>query len=310
VIHLPRGRAPAGASSECRGCGAVVSAEQMACLSCGSMVARRRVPWRTPAAGVVALMLFGATGISFAMSEVSTGDELKLRKVFSAAPASPPATPAAPTAPASPTSPPAGGGADSSAGSGAPPALPASPSTPPVGAPLSPSPNVGASSFHAGGGGTPGSAGSSGGGSNGSGSGGDSSGSDGGDSGSDEEPGASPATKVCEGPTRGGTAPGWPAETTAYTVVLRQTKDHAKAMAMYDRAREAGGENSGVLCADDYPLSFNATHKWVTFTGQCKTREAAERERGRLEEKNLSGKVVLVDGGGEAPADASGSTSC
>ena len=70
----------------------------------------------------------------------------------------------------------------------------------------------------------------------------------------------------------------WPAETSAYTVVLTTTSDEPQARAQATAA-VGGGVPAGVLDSDRYPTLEPGD--WVVFTGRFETRGQAVKEAAR-----------------------------
>ncbi|HWH44632.1 MAG TPA: SPOR domain-containing protein [Thermoleophilaceae bacterium] len=110
----------------------------------------------------------------------------------------------------------------------------------------------------------------------------------------EEEPAPAPAP---EEPSRtGGDLESWPADTSAYTVILVSSEDRAaaerRASSMADE-----GIPAGVLQSDDYS-SLNPGY-WVVFAGRFDTSEDAEKEAEKYASRGFPGGYPrFVNGGG------------
>jgi hypothetical protein len=243
--------APVATERNCRGCGATLADDQLACLTCGAVdepAGGRERRWLLPTGGVVGVALFLVTSASFAATTaLRTGDPTAIKQdppqVAQAAPAIPPASGDGTV----PNQAEDGKGPDLGAGGDA--------AAPPAGGDDTPA-DDGADSDSGSGssGGSDGDSGSSGGGS----------GSSGGSGGSDEPDDKPAPAKISE----------WPAGQEGYTVVVYtfNAKSEAKAKA---REVAADGHPAGVLNSSNFASLEPGS--WLVYIGEYDSAKEAER---------------------------------
>jgi hypothetical protein len=82
----------------------------------------------------------------------------------------------------------------------------------------------------------------------------------------------------------------WPADLTAYTVVIVSSGDRPAAKRVAEEAAKSGLE-AGMLRSDDFDLGTNL---WIVFAGRFDTQESAERQAGNLGERYPGAYATLV----------------
>jgi hypothetical protein len=253
----------------CRGCGATLADDQLACLQCGAVedpAARRERRWVLPTSGLVAAALFLVTSASFAATTaLNTGDPTAIKQQPPAvAQAQAPATPAAPATPPS--------GAAPSTGSppvldGSTPAAPPSAAKPAPAVPATPSTPSTPS--------TPPSAPSS-----------------GGHSGSGAQSGGSGAkpTKPSK-PAKPVKIPEWPKGRQGYTVIVYKFNTKSDAVA---KAREVAARKLpvGVLKSDDFKSLDPGS--WLVYIGRFDTAQQAQKAQDKYSGAGYPGEVTFV----------------
>jgi len=270
--------------SNCPTCQAGIDAEQISCVECGALLARRStlagVAWRLPVATVGAVALVMATGIGYASGAVVQDGDVSVAE----APA-PGAQPGLPEA----------SGSDGDGGGGGSDDL--AQLDPPDGG----DGGGGGSSLDSGDGdggggdndGGDGSGDGDGGSGNGSGDGGDGNGGDSGDSGGGDPKSEGPESP---GPERDRNLAELPGGYTGYTVALKVTSSRDAAVREAQAAaNEAEGIPAGVASRSDFP-SLPGAH--VAFAGEFDTRAAADRAQENYTALGFSGEVIFVGAGG------------
>ena len=271
--------------SNCPTCQAGIDAEQISCVECGALLARRStlagVAWRLPVATVGAVALVMATGIGYASGAVVQDGDVSVAEA---------------PAPGAQRGLPEASDSDGDGGGGGSDDL--AQLDPPDGG----DGGGGGSSLDSGDG--DGDGGDNDGGDNdggdgdgdsddGSGDGGDGNGGDSGDSG-----GGDPASEGPEspGPERDRNLAELPGGYTGYTVALKVTSSRDAAVREAQAAaNEAEGIPAGVASRSDFP-SLPGAH--VAFAGEFDTRAEAERAQENYTALGFSGEVIFVGAGG------------
>jgi hypothetical protein len=86
----------------------------------------------------------------------------------------------------------------------------------------------------------------------------------------------------------------WPADVSAYTVVLVTSGDRPAARRVAREAAQSGLE-AGLLRSDDYDLGSGL---WIVFAGRFDTQASAERQAGNLDERYPGAYATLVEPAG------------
>jgi hypothetical protein len=272
--------------SNCPTCQAGIDAEQISCVECGTLLARRStlagVAWRLPVATVGAVALVMATGIGYASGAVVQDGDVSVAE--------------APAPGAQPGWPEASGSDEDGDGDGG-----GSDDLARLDPPDGGDGGGGGSSLDSGGGDGDGDGGDNDGGDgsgDGDGDSGDGSGDGGDGNGGGDSGDGNPAS---EGPEFGGPEESrdlakFPAGATGYTVALKVTSSRAAAVREANAAvSEAEGIPAGVISRSDFP-SLPGAH--VAFAGRFDTRAEAERAQENYTALGFSGEVIFVGAGG------------
>jgi hypothetical protein len=82
----------------------------------------------------------------------------------------------------------------------------------------------------------------------------------------------------------------WPADLTAYTVVIVSSGDRPAAKRVAEEAAKSGLE-AGMLRSDDFDLGTNL---WIVFAGRFDNQESAESQAGNLGKRYPGAYATLV----------------
>jgi hypothetical protein len=82
----------------------------------------------------------------------------------------------------------------------------------------------------------------------------------------------------------------WPADLTAYTVVIVSSGDRPAAKRVAEEAAKSGLE-AGMLRSDDFDLGTNL---WIVFAGRFDNQQSAESQAGNLAERYPGAYATLV----------------